>query len=515
MADYLRLRLRQVVRAVATSVPGRLLAFVAAGVIVAAGIQFLLLGNLADSPVSAGSAVPGRLQAEVGYALLLLVAMSLVTGPQSSRFPCTPADVAWVYASPIPTGRIVMAQMVWQAARRCAFWIAGGLIVDVVGAFALDSRPGLFLVRAVLVTPLLVAQVAVSVGAGSTRGSIVPSRVSVSVGAALGVATLLPLFAKLATGSAAGAAVDGAALSPVARSVGGLMFGQFDLVAAGVLAAMAVVSAALYRAGGAGLREQATLDAAFWADFSATSMRATIAEPRPSFRHLARLTGPWALLWFEVAALRRANYQRGSLLVLLISSVLAGSFAPEFVPLFAYAAPIGVVTGAYLSGLARHLRLRTVLAVPGRTSSRVVAAEAVHAAFAGLGLTVSLVAGGAAGGYSAAEIAGLVVQGLVLLVAAFATRVAAAALSFRDGGLAGVPFHLTLAIVAAVAACAIVTTAWLGSKVGAPTPVAVFGMFAVALALLGAALRLFEDRVGPPNSHDETGPVAIPLARSH
>jgi sporulation killing factor system integral membrane protein len=159
MTEYLRLRLRQTLRTVAVSVPGRMLAFAVAGLVLAAGIQFFVLGEAARSPI--GSVAPsGRLQAEVGYAVLLLVALSLLTGPQSSRFPCTPADVAWVYASPIPTRHIVVAQLVWQAARRCVFWVLGGVVVDVVFTVALDSDAGLFLSRAVLATPLLVAPAA-------------------------------------------------------------------------------------------------------------------------------------------------------------------------------------------------------------------------------------------------------------------------------------------------------------------------------------------------------------------
>jgi sporulation killing factor system integral membrane protein len=126
-----------------------------------------------------------------------------------------------------------------------------------------------------------------------------------------------------------------------------------------------------------------------------TSTPAAVSEPKPSFRHLAWLAGPWAILWFEVAVLRRANYQRWSLFVLVVSSLLTGGFAPEFVPLFAFVGPLGAVTGAYLSGVARHLRLRTLVLVPGRTVSRVVAAEALHAVFVGIGL--ALVAAGGAG----------------------------------------------------------------------------------------------------------------------
>jgi sporulation killing factor system integral membrane protein len=316
MTDYLRLRLRQTLRTVAVSRPGRMLAFALAGLALAVGLQFFVLGEAARTPL--GSVAPsGRLQAEVGYAVLLLAGMSLVTGTQSSRFPCMPADVAWVYASPIPTRHIVFAQVFWQAARRSVLWILGGVVVDVVFTIALDSDAGLFVARAVLATPLLAALVALSVGAGSTRGSNVPARVTVALGVALGAAVVVPLLVEVVTGSTARDAVEGAALSPLARSVGAILFGRYDLVAAAALAAMTVLGTALGRAGGPGLREQLTLDAAFWADFSTTSMRTTAEEPKPSFRRLATLDGPRSLLWFEVAVLRRANYQRWSLLVLL------------------------------------------------------------------------------------------------------------------------------------------------------------------------------------------------------
>ncbi len=125
MIDYLRLRLRQALRSVVVNVPGRMVAFVASGMVVAVGVQFFVLGQTLDSPMATGP-TSDRLEAEVGYAVLLLAALSLATGPQSARFPCAPADVAWVYASPLPIGHLVAAQLVWQAVRRCAFWSSVG-----------------------------------------------------------------------------------------------------------------------------------------------------------------------------------------------------------------------------------------------------------------------------------------------------------------------------------------------------------------------------------------------------
>ena len=504
MTDYLRLRLRQTLRTVAVSLPGRMLAFAVAGLVLAAGIQFFVLGEAARTPLGAVSP-SGRLQAEVGYAVLLLAALSLVTGSQSSRFPCTPADVAWVYASPIPTRHIVFAQLVWQAGRRCVFWVLGGVVVDVVFTVALDSDAGLFLSRAVLATPLLVALVSLSVGAGSTRGSTAPARVTVGLGVALGTVVLTPLLLEVVTGSTARDAVEDAALSPLARSLGAVLFGQYDAAAAAALAAMAVLGAALCRAGGPGLREQLTLDAAFWADFSMTSMRTPVREPKPSFRTLSMLQGPWSLLWFEVAVLRRANYQRWSLVVLLVTSLLTGAFAPEFVPLFVFAAPLGVVTGAYLSGVARHLRLRTLLLVPGSLVSRVVAVEALPAALAGFGLVVGLAVGGGIGGYGAGDLATLGLQGVVLLVIAFATRITAAAVSFRDGVVAGGLFHLNLTVLTAAAAGTVVALSWLATKADAPMAPSLVVLLAVASALLGAALRLFAERVDPASRRQPAG----------
>ena len=512
MADYLRLRLRMTLRAVVVTVPGRMVAVVAAGMILAAGIQFLVLGDAAEGLTDPG-AFSSRLQAEVGYAVLLLAAFSLVTGPQSSRFPCTPADVAWVYASPLSTRTIVLAQLVWLAARRCTFWILGGVIADVVATVVLGSDPGFFISRAVLATPLLVALVTVSVGAGSTRGTRAPAGATMLLGGTTAVAVLAPLVLKVVGGSNPGEAVDGAAFSPLARSLGAILFGRYDLLAAGGLAAMVVVGAALCRAGGLGLREQLTLDAAFWAEFTMTSMRAAGEEPKPSFRHLSGLTGSWSILWFELAALRRANYQRWSFLLLLATSILTGGFAPEFIPLFAFATPLGVVTGAYLSGVARHLRLRTLLLVPGRMTSRVAAAEAVHLVLACAGLVLSLVAGGMAGGYGVGEIARLTLQGLVLLTAAFAIRVGAAALAYRDGALPGGLYHLTLTVMTAAGTSAIVGLAWLASKVDAPTWAALVVLLGAATILLAAALRLFDACVGPTHTR-QSGADRARVSRS-
>ncbi|MDQ3641063.1 MAG: hypothetical protein M3450_06250 [Actinomycetota bacterium] len=512
MADYLRLRLRMTLRAVAVTVPGRMVALVAAGMILAAGIQFLVLGDAAEGPTDAG-VFSSRLQAEVGYAVLLLAAFSLVTGPQSSRFPCTPADVAWVYASPLTTRTIVLAQLVWLAARRCTFWVLGGVIADVVATVALDSDPGFFISRAVLATPLLVALVIVSVGAGSTRGSRAPAGATMVLGGATTVAVLAPLVLKVVVGSTPGEAVDGAAFSSLARSLGAILFGRYDLLAAAGLAAMVFAGAALCRAGGPGLREQLTLDAVFWAEFTMTPMRSAVEEPKPSFRHLSGLTGPWSILWFEVAVLRRANWQRWSFGLLLATSILTGGLAPEFIPLFAFAAPLGVVTGAYLSGVARHLRLRTLLLVPGRMTSRVVAAEAVHGVLAFAGLVLSLAAAGMAGGYGAGAIARLSLQGLVLLTAAFGIRVGTAALAYRDGVLPGGRYHLTLTVMTAAGTSAIVLLAWLASKVDGPTWVALVVLLGAASTMLAAALRLFDACAGPADTR-QSGAASALVPRS-
>jgi sporulation killing factor system integral membrane protein len=201
------------------------------------------------------------------------------------------------------------------------------------------------------------------------------------------------------------------------------------------------------------------------------------------------------VLWFEVAVLRRANYQRWSLLVLVVSSLLTGGFAPEFVPLFAFVGPLGAVTGAYLSGLVRHLRLRTLVLVPGGTARRVVAAETVHAVFACLGLALSLAVGGIAGGYGGGRIATLLLQGAVLVIMAFAVRVVAAALSYRDGIVPGALFHVTLTLAAAGAAGVVVATSWVASKVAVPLAVASTVLLVVAPGLWASGTRLLRDRI--------------------
>lgn len=497
MAEYLRLRLTHTVRSVAVTVSGRVLAGLVAGIGLAAAVQLALLGRNVEGALAPGAPMSERLEAQVGYAVLLLGALSLVTGPHSSRFPCTPADVAWVYASPVPTGHIVLAQLVWQAARRCVFWVLGSVTADVAAAAALDSHPGVFISRAVLATPLLVALTVLSVGAGSTRGSKAPARIAMGLGGGFAVWVLAPLLVGLLAEPTPADALDRSTFTPLARSLGAVLFGQYDVAAAAALAAMALIGGALCWSGGAGLREQLTLDAAFWAEFTMTSTRAGVDDAKPSFRRLSGLVGPWSILWFEVAVLRRSNYQRSSFLLLLVGAVLTGAFAAELVPLFSFAAPVGLVTGAYLSGVGRHLRLRTLLLVPGGLAWRVVAAEALHVALACAGLTMSVVVGGAAGGYDGLEVAAFVAQGAVLLVFAFVIRVAAAGLAFRDGTLAAGPYHLTLTVTAAAGAAVVVALAWLASELGASTPAALAAMLGTASLLSGWALRLFEARVGP------------------
>lgn len=401
--------------------------------------------------------------------------------------------MAWVYSSPIPTGHIVAAQVIWQATRRCAFWLLGGVVVDVVGTVALDAPPGSFLARAVLAIPLLVALVVLSVGAGATRGSAA-GRTARGLGMALGAAVLTPLLGELVTGSTPSQALEGAALSPLARSLGSVLFGRYDLLSGAALGTMALMGAALCRFGGAGLREQLTLDAAFWSDFSMTAVRPTDPRSKPSFRRLPGLTGPWSLLWFELAVLRRANYQRWSALVLVVTSVLTGSFAPELVPLFAVVVPLGVVTGAYLSGVALHLRLRTLLTLPGGLPSRILAAEAVHVVLAGAGLVLGLGFGGLAGGYGPAELLAMLIEGLVLLALAFATRIATSALAFRDGKLPGGPFHLTLALTLVAALSAVAGVTWLTTTVAPSRGMTLIATLGVATLLLVGSVRLFGSR---------------------
>ena len=496
MTEYLRLRLRQTGRTLAVAVPGRMVAMVVAGLVVAGGIQFTLAERSAGALGGSGAQVPDRLLGEVGYAVLLLVAMSLVTGPQSSRFPCSPADVAWVYASPIPTSHIVWSQVAWLSARRALLWVLGGMIADVVAMAVLETGPGVFLVRAVLATPLLTAMVVLSVGAGSTRGSSMPTRAAVGLGAAFGAAIVLPPVLSVLGGSTAGDALDGAPFTALARSLGALFFGEYDGAATAAIAALVLVGAGLCQLRGDGLREQLTLDATFWADFTMTAARAGGTEPKPSFRRLSVLAGAWSVLWFEIAVLRRANYQRWSFVTLLATAVLTGAFASELIPLVSFAAPISLVTGAYLSGVGRHLRLRTLLVVPGRTSTKVVAAEALHVGLACVGLCVGLAVGGAVGGYSGGEVSALVAQGTVLVAVAFAVRVATAGLAFRDGGLPGGPYHLTLAAVAAVAGTLVVAETWAASELGASRVIAIAGLAATAAALSAAALVVVERRIG-------------------
>lgn len=498
MTDYLRLRLRQTVRGVAVSVPDRMLALVVVGILVAVAIQYFLFRQAIQSPIGAGILPAARLQAEVGYAILLLAALSLATGSQSSRFPCSPADVAWVYSSPISMGRIVGAQVIWQVTRRCVFWVLGAAVVDIVGTVSLDTPPGSFLGRAVLAIPLLVALGVLSVGAGSTRGSTAAARTATGLGLALGATVVALLVGELLTGSTASQALEEAATSPLARSLGSVLFGHYDLLSGAALGVMAVMGTALCRFGGAGLREQLTLDAAFWSDFNMTSMRPTDQSSKPSFRRLPSLTGPWALLWFEVAVLRRANYQRWSALMVVVTSMLTGSFAPELVPLFAVVVPLGVVTGAYLSGTARHLRLRSLLTVPGGGPSRALAAEALHLGIACAGLVLGLGLGGLAGGYALGALVAILLEGLVLLVVAFAVRVATSALALRDGELRAGAFHLTLVLTTAAALAALAGTTWLVSLAQASREVTLLAMFAVAMLLLGGSVRALGSRAASP-----------------
>ena len=104
------------------------------------------------------------------------------------------------------------------------------------------------------------------------------------------------------------------------------------------------------------------------------------------------------------------------------------------------------------------------------------------------------------GGYGAGEIARLGVQGLVVLTVAFAIRVGAAALAYRDGALPGGLYHLTLTVMVAVGTSAIVGLAWLASKANAPTWAALLVLLGAASMLLAAALRLFHSCVGPADT---------------
>ncbi|HEV2766650.1 MAG TPA: hypothetical protein VGV63_02945 [Acidimicrobiales bacterium] len=193
--------------------------------------------------------------------------------------------------------------------------------------------------------------------------------------------------------------------------------------------------------------------------------------------------------------LRRANYQRWSALILVVTSVVTGSFAPELLPLLAVVVPLGVVTGAYLSGVALHLRLRTLLMVPGwcRAGSWLPRPS----------MSRSLVPAGpgprrrrVAGGYGLVALLTILFRGLVLLAVALAIRIATSALAFRDGNLPGGLFHLTLGLTLVAALSAVAVTTWLTAKVEPSKAMALIATLGLATLLLAGSIRLLESRTG-------------------
>ena len=89
----------------------------------------------------------------------------------------------------------------------------------------------------------------------------------------------------------------------------------------------------------------------------------------------------------------------------------------------------------------------------------------------------------------------------------------AAALAYRDGVLTGGRYHLTLTVMTAAGMSAIVTLAWLASKVNTPTWVALVVLWGAASILLAAALRLFDACVGPADTR-ESGSARALVSRS-
>lgn len=383
--SYARLLVRLASRRLVTNLGGHA-GFLLIGAVLAAIVAQVLAASYAasSSEVTAASTDP-----TTGAVVLLVLAAAGAMGPFSTRFPHTPADVFWVHTAPLSMRAAVLTVLVHRCLVRALIWGVASLVMQ---AALLVGGAAPFEIGRVLVGQVVVlCAFTLWSGAGAAcRGSRPRTALVLVLSGILALIGLLGVLRQV-VGSLPGPLV-GLIEGPgaIVAALGGVLYGDLSLIGLGLVSLIVAASVAIAWSIGMRAREQLVLDAMFWFDFDPRAMMGTRRKV-PSWRGGSRLTGPAALLWFELAILRRGRFNWVSLLVLVALSMITTSFDVRLLATIPFFMAVSIVLTGATGGLAAHLRLRTFDAVPGSVVQRVIASESAHILQALLGVVLVLI----------------------------------------------------------------------------------------------------------------------------
>lgn len=330
-------------------------------------VVLLLLNVAADVDAMSATAL--------GALVLTTLGATAAFGPHSSRFPVTGADVTWLYRAPLKARQLVIGELVWVLTRRLAITAMGGVAL----AFGRSSPAQAARVTG-LVAGLVVLVTFLTVGAIVTRGWPWRQRTSIAVGIVLLGVALLQALESIAEPDLPRPIRDGVAVATdLSAAVGSALRGSPQVEGAVVLAGLAGLGLLACATAGQRWRRAARADAVFWAD---TDLDAVVGNQKlfetSSMRAFPALQGPLALAWFELAVLRRRRYQlvsSASFLVLaaVLTTVSSQLALPVILLVF-----LSYTMGSAFSGLAQHLRARTLHMPDGSLRHRVATCEVVQ-----------------------------------------------------------------------------------------------------------------------------------------
>lgn len=443
MAAYARLLVLLTLRRLAEGLRGR--TGVTLGILFIIAVLALLEAS-SGTPPPTPSGTDNVSGDPAGIAVLAAFAIVGGFGPYSTRLPHTPADIQWVHTAPISIRGVALVTLVHRCLLRSGVWLVAAALLAVVYAIQglpLDRLPS----TAASQTLFIAVLTSWSVGSASARGSR-PLTV-----AALGIATLSGVTAALAGAAVVGIGADGPIVTASARlasHLGAALGGELTTPGLVALCAVGGVGVAFAAAATADTRERLVLDSAYWADLDLSAMFGS-AKTIPSWRGGSGLTGPWALLWFEIAVLRHAGFNRIALAGTIVAAVVLVAFDPSLLAAVPLWYGLMIVIGMFVAGTSVHLRLGTLQAVPGVMSVRLAAIELPHLLHATTSMIIVLIAGAFAAGEPLTAALELMPSGLSMLAVALATRMLAVALAARREERPG-PARLTTGLVAAVLA---------------------------------------------------------------
>lgn len=432
---------------------------------------------------------------DLGRIILLTLGAAAAFGPHTSRFPVSGADVVWLYRSPVGPTALVAGEWCWVAGRRLLMVAVAGLLL-VAGRTPVDVA----IEVTILVGLLAILSTFVTLGAVVTRGHRWRQRSSIVIGSVLVVLALGPVLLAATIPAGPMRWLETAAIR-AAAGIGTTLRTGTEGVGWMTLAGLAGLGFASCLSAGQTWRRHVRADAVFWADtdldqiFGNRSFSDVGSLPAAQWA-----AGPWALAWFELAVLRRRRYQLGSAASFLATGAALTFINPDLALLAVTLVVYSYAATAAMSGLAQHLRLRTLHVPQGSLVRRVTASELVSivptaidiaAAFAGIALVDRSLAV-----WLLPEVPVLV----AMLVAVAGLRILCVAASWRPGRRLPVPalmrrlLTVTLLVPPAIVAVEVL--------VGALAALACGVVIGLVSARLGTGLLAAR---GAPQGPSETG----------